>query len=671
MRGNQSSKRLTILSESEKIALYGLPDFDDFQRIEFLAMTDAQRALAFTRKGLAAQLYCLLQIGYFKAKHAFFRFTLDDAPAQDIAFLMQRYFPGQVLAPQKVSDNERYLPRKEIAVLLGFRLWTDEDLPGLLNKATLLARTDVSATFLLAELMVFLVSQRIVRPGYTTLQDLIANTLTAERERLERLVESTLTDKTRTALQELLIRDNTLSELAALKQDAKSFRYLQMGMERQKRLTLAPLYSMAKTLLPSLGISQLNIAYYASLANFYTIYDLRRFKPGQTNLYLLCYAWQRYRQLTDNIVEAFGYHTRHLEDDTKVVANQQAVKIHNERQQATPRVGELLLLYVDDSLTDVTPFGTVRGKAFRIMPEEKLRSTGKLLTETPVSQMDLRWQAVDKHSRLCTKNLRPLAMALEFASSSASGKAWLAALQWMKEVFADQQSLAKQPLTKIPPRTIPNRLRNFLLSFDEEGKPAVLRADRYEFWVYRQLRKRLDAGDIYLDDSVQHRRFADDMVSMEAKADALKALNIPWLREPADQTLDALFVELDKQWRALDSELRSGKLKHLEFDPVKQTLTWHRPKADKDKQLQQGLYGKLQGRDVADVFRFVNERCDFLSAMTPLQPRYAKKVADADSLMAVIIAQAMNHGNFKMRRPATSHTTSWRPRTSSTCDRPR
>jgi TnpA family transposase len=501
---------------------------------------------------------------------------------------------------------------------------------------------------LLAELMMFLIGQRIVRPGYSTLQSIIRDSLTAERDRLEQRVEFALTDATRAALQELLMRENTLSDLAALKQDAKSFRYRQMGLERQKRLTLAPLYAVAKALLPNLDISQLNIAYYASLANFYTIYDLRRFKPGQTNLYLLCYAWQRYRQLTDNIVEAFGYHTRHLEDDTKAVATKQAAQIHNERQQATPRVGELLLLYVDESLTDVTPFGTVRGKAFSIMPEEKLRSTGKLLTETPVSQMDLRWQAVDKQSGLCTKNLRPLAMALEFASSSASGKVWLAALQWMKEVFAGQKRLAKQPLDDIPQRTIPTRLRNFLLSFDQEGKPVGLRADRYEFWVYRQLRKRLDAGDIYLDDSVQHRRFADDLVSMEVKAEALKVLDIPWLRQPVDQTLDALFVELDTQWRAFDSELRSGKLKHLEFDPAKQTLTWHRPKADKDKQLQQSFYAKLQARDVADVFRFVNERCNFLSAMTPLQPRYAKKVADADSLMAVIIAQAMNHGNFKM-----------------------
>ena len=647
MRGDQS-KRLTILSPAEKIALYGLPDFDDFQRIEFLAMTDAERELAFLRKGLTAQLHCLLQIGYFKAKHAFFRFSMSDAPVKDIAFLMQRYFPGQALPLQQESDSDRYLPRTEIAALYGFRLWSADDLPGLLHKATLLVRTDVSPTFLLAELMVSLIGQRIVRPGYTTLQDLITNALAAERRRLEQLVESAMTDVTREALQQLLVRETTLSELASLKQEAKNFRYRQMVLERQKRLTLAPLYAIAKALLPSLDLSQLNIAYYASLANFYTIYDLRRLKPCQTNLYLLCYAWQRYRQLTDNVVEAFGYHTRHLEDDTKEVANKKAAQIHNDRQHATPRVGALLLLYVDDSLADVTPFGDVRDRAFRIMPKDALLSTGKLLTENPVSQMDLRWQAVDKQSGLCTKNLRPLAMALDFSSSSASGKICLNALRWMKEVFARQQRLAQQPVGEIPLRTVPTRLRSFLLNFDQDGKPLGLRGDRYEFWIYRQLRKRLDAGDIYLDDSVQHRRFADDLVSMERKAEALKVLGIPWLRQPVDITLDALFVELDDQWRAFDEELRVGKLKHLEFDPEKKSVIWHRPMADKDRQLQQGFYGMIPACNIADVFRLVNEQCHFLSAMTPLQPRYAKKIADEDSLMAVIIAQAMNHGNFSM-----------------------
>ncbi len=34
MRGDRN-ERLTILSDAEKVALYGLPVFDDFQRIEF------------------------------------------------------------------------------------------------------------------------------------------------------------------------------------------------------------------------------------------------------------------------------------------------------------------------------------------------------------------------------------------------------------------------------------------------------------------------------------------------------------------------------------------------------------------------------------------------------------------------------------------------------------
>ena len=74
---NNPGKRLTILSDAEKVALYGLPDFDDFQRVEFLAMTDAERTLALRRKGIEEQIYCLLQIGYFKAKQAFHIFGRD------------------------------------------------------------------------------------------------------------------------------------------------------------------------------------------------------------------------------------------------------------------------------------------------------------------------------------------------------------------------------------------------------------------------------------------------------------------------------------------------------------------------------------------------------------------------------------------------------------------
>jgi hypothetical protein len=162
------------------------------------------------------------------------------------------------------------------------------------------------------------------------------------------------------------IFNHTLSELAALKQEAKSFGWRQMAREREKRAKLEPIYPIAKTLLPRLAISQQNLHYYASLANFYTVYDLRGLKPEQTHLYLLCYAWQRYRQFTDNLVDALCYHMKQLEDESKARSNNLFVTEQIRRQQETPRVGRLLLLYVDDTVADVTPFGDVRQCAFKI-----------------------------------------------------------------------------------------------------------------------------------------------------------------------------------------------------------------------------------------------------------------------------------------------------------------
>lgn len=328
--------------------------------------------------------------------------------------------------------------------------------------------------------------------------------------------------------------------------------------------------------------------------------------PGQSALYLLCYAWQRYRQLTDNLVQAFGYHMKKVEETTKISATQRSTDAMIERQKATPQVGRLLRLYVDDTVIDATPFGVVREEAFTIMPKDTLLLVSNRLAEKLVSQLEFRWQAIDRQAAKITKQLRHLAMALDF-SSTANNCPWLAALRWMKTVFARQQRLEKRPYEEIPERTAPKRLRPYLLVYDADGKATGLRTDRYEFWIYRQLRKRLDTGELYLDDSFQYRRFSDELVALERQTAVLEELDIAWLNQPVATALDATFAELDKQWRAFDRELRQGKLKHLDYDAERKKLVWHRPKADQDDALQRDFYAKLQARDVADIFRFVND----------------------------------------------------------------
>ena len=380
------SKLLAVLSAAEQDALYALPDFDDAQRLNYLGLSAPELALACSRHGMPEQAWCALQIGYFKAKQTFFRFAWDEVE-DDLAFVLSRYFNGQPFAPTVITKHEHYAQRTLIAQLFCYRLWSSNFASHLAQQAAQIVRRDVTPGFIVAQLIVYLNEHKVERPGYTTLQRLISEALSNERRRVSELLATALDETTTVSLAELLVHDDTLSELAALKQDAKSFGWQQMAREREKRARLAPLYRVAKKLLPELGVSQQNLHHYASLANFYTVYDLRRMQPEQARLYLLCYAWQRYRQFTDNLVDAQGYHMKQLSDESKVLGDRAFFDQQVRRQQESTQVGRLLLLYVDDSLSDSTPFGAVRRRAFKIMPKIKLQGAGERLSTKPTGRL--------------------------------------------------------------------------------------------------------------------------------------------------------------------------------------------------------------------------------------------------------------------------------------------
>lgn len=233
--------------------------------MEFLSLSESELALVSCRPSLHAQIYCALQIGYFKAKRAFFRFDWCDVE-DDSAFVLSRYFNGEPFEPESITKHEYYSQRERIVLLFSYRLWATNYLPQLMQQAEQIVRRDVTPGFVATELIVWLNEQKIVRPGYTTLQELISNVLSTERQRLGNLLLDELDDSARTALVQLLVRDDTLSKLAGLRQDAKDFRWRQMKLEREKRATLKPLYQIASTLLPKLGVSQQNLLYYASLS---------------------------------------------------------------------------------------------------------------------------------------------------------------------------------------------------------------------------------------------------------------------------------------------------------------------------------------------------------------------------------------------------------------------
>jgi len=257
------------------------------------------------------------------------------------------------------------------------------------------------------------------------------------------------------------------------------------------------------------------------------------------------------------------YHMKQLEDESSADAKKSFVDEQARRQQHTLLVGRLLSLYIDDSVPDHTPFGDVRQRAYKIMPRDTLQTTAQRMSVKPVSKLALHWRAVDELAERIRRHLRPLYVALDFAGTDPVSP-WLAALARAKRVFAKQQRLSQRPLAECQAATLLKRLRPYLLTFDTDGKVAGLYADRYEFWLSRQIRKRFQSGEFYLDDSLQHRHFSDELVLVDEKANTLAQIDIPFLRKPVDAQLNALTAELHMQWLAFNRELKQGKLTDLE-----------------------------------------------------------------------------------------------------------
>ena len=79
-----------------------------------------------------------------------------------------------------------------IAALFGYRLWAADCLTQLAQLAAQIVRRDVTPGFIVAKPIAWLNERKIVRPGYTTLQTLISEALSAERGRLGGLLAEML-----------------------------------------------------------------------------------------------------------------------------------------------------------------------------------------------------------------------------------------------------------------------------------------------------------------------------------------------------------------------------------------------------------------------------------------------------------------------------------------------
>ena len=269
------SHRLEILTASEIDDLFGLPRFNQEDRRLYFDLSDVEQTAA-AAYHFAVAVHFVLQLGYFKAKQQFFLYELETV-MDDLRHIVERHFPNRNPRGVQIPSKSTRLSQQQVILrLMRYRL-CDRDLQqDLERKARRSARLSAQPQFILREMLHYLRQQRIVAPGYKSLQDMVGRVANGERDRISGLLVPALTPKLRERLDGLLQAEEHLHRITVLRKESRDFSYKELQREVERRKLFQPLHGFAKTFLEKADISMDSRRYYASLIQFYTVYKLKR-----------------------------------------------------------------------------------------------------------------------------------------------------------------------------------------------------------------------------------------------------------------------------------------------------------------------------------------------------------------------------------------------------------
>lgn len=645
--------RLTILEDQEIEELYGRPQFTPDDRRHFFSLTPEERLITDRHYDLVNRVLFILQAGYFKAKTMFFVFEFDEV-MEDARHILQRHYPRhhdhELNVP--ILKQTRHAQQRKILDLYDYHACDMAERETLIEKAEQSARISAKPIYLFQVLVHHLDLRRVVVPGYSFLQDVISQALATERARLTAILERKLDRATTSALDALYVNRDGSYAITPLKRDPKDFSSKQMGHEIQRCRALRTLYLTAQTVLPDLGISNDNIAYYAALIDYYTVQKLQQLPAGMVRLYLLCFLVHRYQRINDNLVEAFIYHVRKVSTAAKLGMQERVVALQTEGHEGVRHVGKILGFFFDERISDSMSFGEIKRRAFVILEREKLRRVAQFIGEQSFDTTAIEWDCIASLAPTFKLNLRTLLLQLPLIGNRED-RALMDAIAFLKSSIKKKKPLSTYRFEQIPKAFIPQGTKAYLYEKDEAGQRRV-HPDKYEFLIYRLLRNRLEAGDISVEDSLRFRSFDRDLIPKgtwrQHRTRILQAIDAPALAKPIRQLLAELEAKLEAKYEAVNRRMLEGENAHIKLAKKRGVVaTWTLPYASEEEDaVNHPFFDHLPQIHIASLLQFADSRCQCLDAFSHILSRYVKTVMDRQAIVACLIAYGTNIGLGKM-----------------------
>jgi hypothetical protein len=320
-------------------------------------------------------------------------------------------------------------------------------------------------------------------------------TVSGERLRITRLLDQALTSEVERQLEALLEADEGMYRISILKHEPKDFSYGELRQEVERGKFFQPLFAFGQTFLALAGLSNENVKYYASLVQFYTVYKLQRMAVPTVRLYLLCFASHRFRQINDNLIEAFIHLVDDYEQQAKIAAEIAAAESMAEATGNLQAAGQVLNLFLDPSIADLTPFSKVRQQAFSLLDAERFAQVSGYMRKIEFDKTSFEWSFYSTLHAKFKLNLRHLFSNLDFAGL-VEDVPLLEAVAFLQEILRHGRSPRQMSAADLPTGIIAKNVQRYMYTEAAKRRDRQLDIDRYEFLIYRLLRKALEAGNV-------------------------------------------------------------------------------------------------------------------------------------------------------------------------------
>ncbi len=393
---------------------------------------------------------------------------------------------------------------------------------------------------------------------------------------------------------------------------------------------LQPLFEISVDLLKKSELPKQTIEYYGSLVNFYSLYKLRRMDPYQSYWYLFCYVFSRYKKVNDNLVQSFKYFVSLYHEDAKELTKEKMEEQQNKLEPLLVKTGHVLELF-ESRGTSVK-----KEKAFNILPAPDMKQVSEFLLGRQINKDLLYWQVIDSYRHKIALNIRAAFLAIDFTTIQKDE--FYSLIPTIKTFLEDGKD---HPDLKA---LIPKAAQSYLIGND------VMIKNRAEFFFYKKVSRHIQTQKLTLTYSQRYKSLKEEMIADQTwtthKDKILRPF--PKLSNPIEQILKEHKEILNPLLDSVNERIKTGQNEHIKLKASIKGTQWSLPYLKKTELANNPFFLQLPQVSIIDVLYFVEHCCGFLKAFTPIQSYGSNDPRNDILLIAVILANALRIGSYKM-----------------------